>query len=284
MPELPEIETVRTALEPVLAGKTIESAEVRNPKMTVHRTAQEFSELVSGKTVESLSRRGKILVWNLDGGDRIVFHFRMTGQMAVAPPGWGEIKHVRLVMDLGDGCRMQFGDQRKFARVWFLRPGDGDDTGMGSLGPEPDDPSLDWRYLRDSLGNSRRAVKTALLDQTVVAGLGNIYTDEILFGARVNPLIPCAGITVPQWKRIAAQIPETISLAIEKNRMSPEEFLSRSGTWYRDPEGLNAYARAGKPCVRCGTPMERSSVGGRSACWCPKCQKMRRRNRSDPAF
>lgn len=272
MPELPEIETVRRCVGPMLIGRRVESVNVRCSKLIAHPSENGFAESLVGRRVESVGRRGKFLVWILDSGAHVDIHFRMSGQMTVSPPERPEMRWTRLEITLNDGCVLRYADQRRFGRMWLFEDGEEDTSGINALGPEPDDSAVDWRYLKGMLGNRRMALKSALLDQSVVAGLGNIYTDESLFGARINPLTPCCEVTTPQWKRLATQIPRIVSRAISENAMSPEQYLESEGRGYRSSDCLQAYGHGGLPCVRCGTPMIRSVVGGRSACWCPRCQ------------
>ena len=147
-------------------------------------------------------------------------------------------------------------------------------TGMDKLGLEPFDTGMTWKYLRDKLGGRRICIKEGLLDQGVVAGIGNIYSDEILFASRIYPGREARTLTVAQWKRLAAQIPVTMEYYIEKNEISPEDYLKGRGKDYRNTPYLRVYGQKEKPCPNCQTRLEGTRIGGRSSVYCPKCQKM----------
>jgi formamidopyrimidine-DNA glycosylase len=149
---------------------------------------------------------------------------------------------------------------------------------MDRLGVEPFDPCLTPRWLREQLGRSRRAVKTCLLDQSVVAGIGNIYSDEILFAARIHPQRPASSLTAPEWKRLAETIPGLMQFHVEQIHADNDEYLRTRGREYRNTPFLRVYGHAGEPCSNCGTKLERVVIGGRSSVFCPKCQSVKINN------
>lgn len=274
MPELPEVETVRRVLGPQLAGRVVETAEVRNPQIIAHPGAGRFAELLRGQTIADMSRRGKFLTLHFESGGRLCLHLRMTGQLLATPAGEPIEKHTHLIMSLSDGSQLRYIDVRRFGRFWYFQDGETDDlTGQAELGPEPDDPALTAAYLKARLGGCRRPVKEALHDQTVVAGIGNIYSDEILFAAGVYPGAKCAALADADWERLAQKIPEIIRWGIGADEMTPEEYLAGRGQSYRNISGLRAYGRAGQPCPACGAAMEKMTVAGRTSCYCPNCQR-----------
>lgn len=274
MPELPEVETVRRILEPQLIGRTIVSVDIANPAVIAYPEPPLFSALITGRTVHDMGRRGKFLIINLASGDRIVNHLRMTGQLLVTPPDFPAEKHTHLTMQLSDGNQIRYIDQRRFGRFWYLQAGESDTiTGMGKLGLEPSGSALTGSHLKAKLGKRSRPIKEALLDQTIVAGIGNIYADEILFSARIHPETPCQALSTRAWNKLASTIKEVIAWGIETNKMTPEEYLAGKGKEYRNTPDLKAYGREGEPCLRCGRPMRRITVGGRSSCFCPYCQR-----------
>ena len=273
MPELPEIETVRRTVGPQIVGAGIASVKIGREKIVGHPSADEFVSSVTGRTFVSHSRRGKALILGLDSG-RIVIRFGMTGQLIVTPPGYPEEKHTHAVFSLDDGRELRYIDPRVFGRIWYIPEGEEDTfSGIGRLGLEPDDPDMDWRYLRDRLGKRTVPIKEALLDQSVVAGIGNIWGDEILFRCRICPERPCQDLRPKDWRDLAARIPEVMEFGIEKNTITPEEYLEGKGRRYYDIYYLEAYGHEGDPCPRCGTAMVRTAVGGRSSYWCPCCQR-----------
>lgn len=275
MPELPEVETIRRILEPQIKGKTILSVELTKPQIIAHPAPETFSELLTGKTIAGMGRRGKFLWLELDGGDMAAFHLRMTGLPLVTPTDYPLAKHTHLALNLSDGMQFRYEDQRRFGRFWYIRTDEPDTfTGLDKLGIEPDDPALTADYLKSKLAKRKKAIKEMLHDQSIVAGIGNIYSDEILFAARIYPGKLCTQLTDEEWECLARTIPEIIAWGIDLENMTPEEYLAGGGKEYRNAEHLRAYGREGKTCVTCGTEMERIKVGGRSSCYCPSCQKI----------
>lgn len=274
MPELPEVESIRRVLEPQLTGLRIESVVVRRPEVVAHPDGGEFCRLIAGRTVSGMGRRGKYLLIMLDGGDRIAVHLRMTGCLLLALADLPEEKHTHLVFRLNSGGELRFSDTRRFGRLWLLRQGEADTySGMESLGMEPFDPALSAEYLHSSWGGRKRAIKECLLDQGVVAGIGNIYSDEILFEARIRPARPACTLTGKEWERLARAIPERLSYFVEKNATTPEAYLETRGRDYRNTPFLQVYGKAGEPCPVCSRPLVRMAIGGRSSVFCPNCQE-----------
>ena len=188
MPELPEVESVRVALAGELAGRRVEDVRLNDARCAARPAAETFCDGLRGRAFTKLGRRGKFLLAALDDGGRLAVHLRMTGRLLLAEAGEASEAHTRAALSLDDGRELRFVDARRFGRLWLLRPGEEDTyTGMSGLGPEPDDPALDAGYLRGVCGKSRRAVKSCLLDQSVVAGIGNIYSDEILHDVHIRP-------------------------------------------------------------------------------------------------
>ena len=273
MPELPEVETVRTALEPGLIGKTILSAEIKNAKVIARPTADEFRARIVGQRVTSLTRRGKFLIVNFESSDRLVIHLRMTGQFVVVPPDYEAEKHTHLIMPTDDGNEIRYIDVRRFGRLWLLKADETDTfTGMEKLGLEPLDEKLTGDYLCEKYGKRKKPVKEMLLDQSVVAGVGNIYADEILFDSAILPEKSCDSLSVTDWNRLANSIHKIISWGIEINRMTPAEYFVSRGKNYRNIPDLKAYGREKQPCRICGETIVKVVIGGRSSCYCPKCQ------------
>ena len=274
MPELPEVETVRRIVEPQLTGRTIEGVDLRRSEVLAHPTAEQFHRMALGATFTGAGRRGKYLLFHLDSGDRLVLHLRMTGELLVAPADLPMEKHTHAVFHLGDGNQLRYTDVRRFGRFWLLRRDETDTfTGMDKLGPEPFDAGCSAGYLREAMGARKRAVKECLLDQTILAGIGNIYADEILYAARIYPGRPAATLREADWQALTESIPFVLDWAIEGNRMTTEEYLAGRGREYRNTPLFNVYGRKGAPCPRCGTPLERTVIGGRGTCYCPRCQQ-----------
>ena len=273
MPELPEVESVRVALEAPLRGRRIEGVRLPDERCAAHPAAEAFCDSLRGRAFSALGRRGKFLYAALDDGGKLVVHLRMTGRLLLAEAGEASEAHTRAAFLLDDGRELRFVDARRFGRLWLLRPGEEDTyTGMAGLGPEPDDPALDAAYLRGVCGKSRRAVKACLLDQSVVAGIGNIYSDEILHVARIRPDRPACSLSAEEWERLAEYIPRVVRFFTEKNLVTFEEYRQSAGLEYRNTPWLRVYGHAGEACDICGTALERRVIGGRSSVFCPNCQ------------
>ena len=279
MPELPEVETFRAVLEQELCGRAIESVDLRHPAIVGHPSPEAFVEGLNHRAIEAVGRRGKFLILHLAGESDLVCHLRMTGRLLVTPhahPAW---PHTHAVLHLSDGRQLRFADQRRFGRLWLRRAGELDTfTGIARLGPEPFETAFDAAWLEERLSGRQRAIKTCLLDQSLVAGIGNIYADEILFAARLHPEQPAASLTRAHFRRLAALIPAILARAVDDNRVTPEAFLQGGGTEYRNTPLLRIYGHEGDPCPRCHSALRRLTVGGRSSCHCPKCQRFQSEN------
>ena len=274
MPELPEIEAIKRVIEPQIQGLAIEQVTVNRPEVIAHPAADEFCTRITGQFFTEINRRGKFLIFCLSGGDKVVLHLRMTGCLLVTPADYPEEKHTHLVFHLSDGRELRFSDTRRFGRFWLLRQGEADTyTGMEELGAEPFDPGFSGEYLSTCLGKRKKAIKECLLDQSVIAGIGNIYSDEILFAARIHPERPANTLTTEEWNRLASVIPERLAFFVEKNKTTPEEYLKTKGQGYRNTPFLQAYGHGGEPCPVCGEILCRSVIGGRSSAYCPTCQR-----------
>lgn len=278
MPELPEVETVRRILEPQLRGRVVTGLDVHHPAVLAHPAPEAFRHAVRSARIGELGRRGKFLLVRLDGGAALVIHLRMTGQLLLTPPDYPMKAHTHAVFRLDNGNELRFVDTRRFGRLWLLGAEERDTfTGIHKLGPEPFDETFGAAYLERTLGKRHIAVKQALLDQAAVAGIGNIYADESLFAANLHPLRPTDSIRRAEWKRLAAAIPQVLDKAIADNAMTPEEYLAGEGAEYRNTPFFQVYGRAGQACPRCGTVLERIKIAGRGSCYCPRCQKARRK-------
>lgn len=275
MPELPEVETVARSLRPLLVGRRVLGGQVRWAR-TVGGRPKRFIEAVTGTTVASLSRRAKYLRLDLlrDGAHAgaLIGHLRMTGRLHVEAsdqPG----PHARVLLRLDDGRTLHFDDVRKFGRLEHVARAE---ERLADLGPEPLEHAFTGAWLHAALGGRRRRLKPLLLDQTFVAGLGNIYVDEALHAAGLHPLTASQRVRLPQAERLAAAIRSILTRAIEREGSSFDSF-------YRTPEGraggyqdeFRVYDRAGEPCRTCATPIRRIVVAQRGTHLCPACQPRR---------
>lgn len=273
MPELPEIETIKNVIEPQIQELTIETITVSRPEVVAHPAADIFCRAVTGQTIASMARRGKFLIINLRNESRILLHLRMTGCLLVTPPDAPPEKHTHIVMQFNNGMELRFSDTRRFGRFWLIQRGEEDTySGIGKLGSEPLSPECNAEYLQARLGKRKKAIKECLLDQSVIAGIGNIYSDEILFRAKLCPSAPANSLTKEEWERLSEEIPQCLHYFIEKNRITPEDYLETKGQDYRNTPFLQVYGHADEPCPNCGETLIRTVIGGRSSVSCPKCQ------------
>ena len=274
MPELPEVETIKRILAPQITGQSIVSTEMRNAQVIAYPSPDIFASMVCRKTITGMSRREKYLAVHLTGGDRIIIHLRMTGQLLVTPTDYPEEKHTHLILNLSGGKQIRYIDVRRFGCFWCLSSGEYNEiAGMDKLGIEPTDDRLTASYLKSVLGNRKTPIKEMLHDQSIIAGIGNIYSDEILYAAGIYPGRRCVDMKYNDWQCLAEQIPAVIRWGIEANHMTPEEYLAGKGKEYRNMPFLKAYGHEGQACSKCGTLFKRIRLGGRSSTYCPVCQK-----------
>ena len=265
MPELPEVQTVVTSLRPRVTGRVVSG-------VTLHRTdilSPEGIDLigaVKGRRITSVERRAKRVVFTLDDANRFYVHLGMSGQLTVESPSAEVRKHTHLILHIGD-ADVRFRDPRRFGGVFWL----GQTQGEDNLGPEP--LTLTPRRLARLLAKTRRAVKAALLDQRLIAGIGNIYADEALFAAGVHPLRPANELTLQDVGRLNRAIKLTLRRAIRHRGSTLRDFVDADNA----PGGYRlrhqVYDRAGEGCRRCKGVIERIVLTGRSTCFCPKCQR-----------
>jgi formamidopyrimidine-DNA glycosylase len=280
VPELPEVETVRRGLEPRLVGKTITAVRVLIAKMVKGRVSdpEEFSRSVVGRTIDAVRRRGKYLIFDLDSGYHLLFHLKMRGHMRVVPRHTPDDKYLALGITVSadqdrEPQEMRFHDIWTWGEVRLL-----DDSelqshpSLSAMGPEPLSESFTGETLRTSLSRRpKTAVKAALLDQEVLAGVGNIYADESLFRAGINPKRASATLTPDEADRLSREIRTVLAEAIGDGGTVSDNFFDTTGSPGRyQPQ---VYDRGGQPCVRCGTTLERTRIGGRGTVYCAHCQK-----------
>lgn len=273
MPELPEVETIARWLRegspqgPALLGRTCQRVEVLWPRTLAAPDPITFAQRLSGQTITTIGRRGKFLRWGLTDGAVILLHLRMSGDLHWQPPPAppSPQPHDRLVFHFADGWRLAFNDPRKFGRVWLVE----DETDvLGALGPEPLDPTLSAEDFYARLQRSRTRLKPLLLDQRFLAGLGNIYTDEVLFHAGLHPLRPAHTLTRAEAERLLSAIRQVLQDGIAHHGASID-WVYRGGDFQNY---FAVYRRAGQPCRRCGTPIQRLVIGQRGSHFCPHCQ------------
>src|ERR1700730_9443746 len=276
MPELPEVEHVVRALRPLLVGRRIIATEVKLPKLINPTSPALFNRKVKGSTITGVSRRGKFILIELDTDRVLAVHLRMTGKFLYLSIDDELPKHAHAIFYLYNERRLVFRDQRQFgvmrlvARSRLVKT-----KGISELAPEPFSDDFSIAYLTDICARSRRSLKTLLLDQTKVLGLGNIYAAEALFRAGVNPFKPAAELSRRRIPRLHQAIRDVLRAAISGSSTSRINLEDPNGFSYGEAFGKvwQSDARSGEPCFKCGARIRRVAHGGRSTYWCPKCQR-----------
>ena len=280
MPELPEVETVRRGLERQVVGFEIARVEVLRARAIASPPLPElFCSALEGCRVQAWLRRGKYLMAELqrdgrDGGYWGV-HLRMTGQFLWMSQPQEPCRHTRVRFWNRQEQELRFVDTRSFGEMWWVPAGEKPETvitGLEKLGPEPFSPAFNPTYLAERLAGSKRPIKTALLDQRLVAGVGNIYADESLFMSRISPHTPCNRLGLQQLERLHAAVVEVLTTSIGAGGTTFSDFRDLTGTNGNYGHAAWVYRRSGEPCRVCGSPIQRDKLSGRSSHWCPNCQ------------
>lgn len=277
MPELPEVEIIRQYLDEKVAGRTIEDVLILLPRQLKCPEPEAFRALVRGKRIDSVARRGKYLLIRLQDGAHIVFHLRMTGSLVYEPAGMvGKVDegHTRMLFQLTDGGRLRFADIRTFGCVYGFAAGEEIAVpGLQSLGPEPLSDAFTPAYLAAALKGRKQPIKSFLLDQRRIAGLGNIYADEALFLAGIDPRRAAGSLTQGKCRVLVAAIQHVLTDGITDGGTTFRDYRNGAGGRGHHQEHLFVYHREGKPCTICGKPIEKITVGGRGTHFCPHCQR-----------
>ena len=272
MPELPEVETIKNIIKPHIIDRKIISVIVNNDSVIAHPSAVKFENRLNGQIISDFSRRGKFLRLHLVSGDMIVLHLRMTGCLTLEEKETPQEKHTHLIFSLDNGKELRYEDVRRFGKFWLTEKEEKDVfSGIDNLGIEPFEVCAD--YLREKMGTSKKTVKELLLDQSIIAGIGNIYSDEICFSAKILPYKKGNELAEEELSRLAECISERIAFFIRKNKLPFEDYVKSKGKEYRNTPYLQVYGKAKKPCPICGNPLSGKTIGGRSSVYCEKCQK-----------
>lgn len=274
MPELPEVETVRTILEREIVGRTILDTTWGDfPGVTGDEEPEVFRAMTSGRRFSTPERRGKFLLMPLDDDTALMAHLRMTGRLLVTPTDSDPVRFQHLAIHIDGDCDIRFADQRKFGRVLHVETDDAR-AFLSSLGPEPLSRAFSAEYLAARLRGRSAPIKSFLLDQRHIAGLGNIYVDEALFRSRIHPLTPAGQLSTQQAASLVRSIRKVLRSAIENQGTTFSSFENPYGERGNNVEFLKVYGRARQelPCLRCGTPLSWFKLSGRGTSYCPKCQ------------
>jgi formamidopyrimidine-DNA glycosylase len=267
MPELPEVQTVVTTLAPRVLGRQVRRVTHLRDDM-VTPAGFDLRSALAGRTIASLARRGKRIVFTLDDGNALFVHLGMTGRLVVGPSQAPVEPHTHLILDMDDAHQLRFRDPRRFGEIRWLGQSSVDER----MGPEP--LAMRSAQLARRLAKTTRAVKNALMDQAVVAGLGNIYVDESLHDARIHPLVPANELSPDQVSALAKSIKKILRRAIRHRGSTLRDYVDADGAKGGFQRLHRVYDREDDPCPACKTPIQRIVVGGRSTHFCPRCQRL----------
>lgn len=273
MPELPEVETVKEMLKERLQNRKIVGISIYYPKLIEYPDNQTFEQQIVGESILNLERRGKWILFELDHY-YLLSHLRMEGKYVFRNQGDPVDKHEHIAFLLDNGEELRYKDTRKFGRmyliekenVWTEKP-------LSQLGLEPWDNHLDTSYLREKLRQKVIPIKTSLLDQSIIAGIGNIYANEILFLSEMNPMKKSNTLTNKQLDAIIQNTQKVLREAIKQGGTTILSYESREGVHGRFQQNLCVHGKEGEPCPHCNTKIVKTTVGGRGTYYCPKCQK-----------
>jgi formamidopyrimidine-DNA glycosylase len=281
VPELPEVETVRRQLEPEMVGRRIESARIIDERWSRPRPPAEVEQALAGRRVEAVRRRGKYLIVDLDSGDHLVMHLRMTGNLLLRPAdAAGEVRHLRAAFRLDDGSEVWFTDARRFGHGEVIAAGELDAYFAVRLGVEPLSGELTAEELGRRAAGRTAPLKSFLLNQAHLAGVGNIYADEALYRAELHPLSPAGSMKPEHLEALREGIVGALEAGLANGGSSIDDYRNARGERGTMQEEFLVHTREGQECGRCGETIRRIVVAGRSTYFCPGCQhRLRRRPR-----
>lgn len=293
MPELPEVQTIVDDLQKKVVGRRIIGVWCDTPKLIKSPEAEEFEKQIKGSKIESVSRHGKNILIYLSGGNLLLIHQKLTGHLLVGKWKITKVSGVRcqvssliegpltepvndfihLIFYLDNGEELALSDLRKFAKV-ILGPREEIEKlpDLAKIGPDPLEKNFNFEKFADLIGARKQKIKQVLMNQEIIAGIGNIYSDEILWSAKIHPFRLASKLIKEELKRIYEATREILAEAVKLRGTSTSDYRDTSGERGKYAEVIRAYRREGGPCLRCGTPIKRVKMGGRSAHFCPECQ------------
>ena len=273
MPEMPEVEQVRKTLTPHIQGKTITNIEIYLDRLIQHPTPEAFIKGLVGKTILDVGRKGKYLVLKTGASQELIVHLRMTGALIAQPEEAPIPKYAKIKFELTDGINMWFTDIRTFGTLYLVTDGDAYIEGYETLGPEPLSSGFTVEYLAPLAAKSRKPIKTFILDQKIIAGLGNIYADECLALSKIMPTRLANTLSQDEIVQLCSAINAVIAQGIRNRGTTFRDYKDGEGNKGDNQNHLLVYSRSGKPCKSCGTALVQIKVGGRGSVYCPVCQK-----------
>jgi formamidopyrimidine-DNA glycosylase len=276
VPELPEVETVRARLEPVLVGRRLERVEIHDPRLTRPFDPAGVAAELEGERIAAVDRRGKYLIVRFESGRVLLIHLRMTGNLLHGSGEWllPADPHRRAVVRLDDGSDVVYRDVRRFGTWLLVEPNELEPYLGDRVGREPLERSFTPRRLAEALAGRRTPVKAAILDQRRLAGVGNIYADEALWRARIHPQRPAGALDPAELKDLHGGIRAALKAGIERQGATLRDYRTPDGGSGAMQHEFKVYGREGEPCDRCGTPIEKIRAAGRGTWYCPNCQRL----------
>jgi formamidopyrimidine-DNA glycosylase len=273
MPELPEVETVRSTLAPALTGRRLDRVDILDTRLVRPFEPLAVAAELEGERIEAVERRGKYLIFRFESGRSLLIHLRMTGSLRHARAGsLADDPHRRAVVKLDDGSDVAYRDVRRFGTWLLLEPGELEPYLDRRLGPEPLARAFTSRRLAERLAGRKAPIKAAILDQRTLAGMGNIYADEALWRARIHPLRLAGELDAEEVKRLHRGVRQALEAGIARQGATLRDYSTPDGGRGRMQHEFKVYGRDGEPCDRCGTPIAKTRVGGRGTSYCPRCQ------------
>ncbi|TPR14047.1 bifunctional DNA-formamidopyrimidine glycosylase/DNA-(apurinic or apyrimidinic site) lyase [Apilactobacillus timberlakei] len=272
MPELPEVETVKEGLNQLVKGSHVNSIDILYPKM-INVNPEKLKVTLTNQNIKRIDRRGKYLLFRFSNDMTLVSHLRMEGKYDVEPEGTEPTKHTHVIFHLNDDRELRYKDSRKFGRMYLIKNGDEHTlSGLGTIGPEPTEDDLTFDYMKSIMNKGRGKIKPFLLNQSHIAGLGNIYCDEVLWLSKIHPETITNTISDNQIMELRKNIIEEIKMAIKGHGTTVHSYSNAYGEAGQFQNSLHVYGRAGEPCERCGTNLEKIKVAQRGTTFCPNCQ------------
>jgi formamidopyrimidine-DNA glycosylase len=275
VPELPEVETIRCSLEPLVSGRQIVRAEILDSRLVQPERSLDIATRLEGERISALERRGKYLLARFESGKTLVVHLRMTGSLRHRRAGGDLLPYERARLALDDGCELVYRDVRRFGTWRLLETGELEGYLAARVGPEPLAPEFTPELLRGRLAGHRTALKAALLDQRILAGLGNIYVDETLWRAKLHPARPAGSLGKQALARLHEAIRVTLETGIARQGATLRDYALPNGEAGSMQSEFRVYGREGEPCERCGTRIAKTRIAGRGTWFCPRCQRLR---------
>lgn len=274
MPEMPEVETIRRTLADRVTGRRIKEVTISLTRLIKWPSAAEFQAIITGKKIERLARRGKYLIFHLEDGLVVVVHLRMTGRLYYVTPGQPHDKFTYIIFQLDNGDALIYADTRTLGTLYAMPETElWRITGLASMGPEPLSAEFTSEYLHTMLKGRQATIKAILLNQKLIGGLGNIYVDESLAIAGINPERPASSLEYDEAERLYHAVNKVIADGIAHGGTTFRDYRDGTGKSGSHQHHLLVYGRKEEPCQRCGTPIARKEVAGRGTHYCPNCQR-----------